>query len=131
MRFKVNLLKSKKDKRLRRARRQRKAMLEQNNHRNRLSVYRSGKHIYGSIYEFSKDGLEVKTLLTASSIDKELRKQCTGLSKIESAQLVGSTLAKRAKSKGIEQVKFDRSGYKYHGRVKALAESAREGGLDF
>ncbi|MHA7840507.1 MAG: 50S ribosomal protein L18 [Gammaproteobacteria bacterium] len=131
MRFKVNLVKSKKDKRLRRARRQRKIMVAQINERPRLSVYRSGKHIYGSIYAFSADGLDAKTLLTASTIDKELRKQCGDLSKIEAAQLVGSTLAKRAKSKGIEQVQFDRSGYKYHGRVKALAEGAREGGLDF
>lgn len=131
MRFKINLVKSKKDKRLRRARRQRKAMLEQTNGRSRLSVHRSDKHIYASIYQFSPDGLEAKTLLTASSIDKELRNKCADLSKMEVAQLVGSTLAKRAKSKGIAQVQFDRSGYKYHGRVKALAEGAREGGLEF
>lgn len=131
MRFKINVVKSKKDKRLKRARRQRKAMLEQANNRARLSVYRSGKHIYGAIYGFSEGGLEARTLLTASTIDKELRQQCAGLPKLEAAQRVGKALAERAKAKGIEQVKFDRSGYKYHGRVKALADSAREGGLEF
>lgn len=131
MKFKIVPLKNKKAKRLRRAQRQRKAMLEQTNDRLRLSVYRSAKHIYASIYEFSKDRIDAKTVLTVSTLDKELRTQCTDLSRIDAARLVGNTLAKRAKDKGIIQVKFDRSGYKYHGRVKALAEGAREGELQF
>ncbi len=71
------------------------------------------------------------TIVSASSIDHDLRKNMSGKTKTEQAELVGRTLAKRAKSFGIEQVVFDRAGYRYIGRVKALADGAREGGLQF
>jgi large subunit ribosomal protein L18 len=72
-----------------------------------------------------------KTLVSASSIDIKLRKDMSGKTKSEQAEIVGQALAKRAKSAGIKQVVFDRSGYRYIGRVKALADGAREGGLQF
>jgi large subunit ribosomal protein L18 len=72
-----------------------------------------------------------QTLVSASSIDQELRTKLGGLKKSEQARLVGKALAERAKAKGIAQVVFDRGGYRYIGRVKALADGAREGGLDF
>jgi large subunit ribosomal protein L18 len=71
------------------------------------------------------------TLVSASSIDHDLRSKADGLKKTEQARLVGKTMAERAKAKGIEQVVFDRGGYRYIGRVKALADAAREGGLEF
>ncbi len=71
------------------------------------------------------------TLVSASSVDKELREKVKGLKKSEQAKLVGQTVAERAKSKGITSVVFDRGGFKYIGRVKALADGAREGGLQF
>jgi large subunit ribosomal protein L18 len=72
-----------------------------------------------------------KTLVSASSIDNALRKDMSGKTKSEQAEVVGQALAERAKSAGIKQVVFDRSGYRYIGRVKALADGAREGGLQF
>jgi len=71
------------------------------------------------------------TLVSASTLDRDLRTEISGKSKVEQAKLVGKTLAERAKAKGINQVVFDRGGYKYAGRVKALADGAREGGLEF
>jgi large subunit ribosomal protein L18 len=71
------------------------------------------------------------TLVSASSLDQEIRDKVTGKKKTESAELVGSLMAQRALNKGIKQIAFDRGGYKYHGRVKALAEAARKAGLDF
>jgi large subunit ribosomal protein L18 len=71
------------------------------------------------------------TLVSASSLDPEIRDKVTGKKKTESAELVGSLMAQRALNKGIKQIAFDRGGYKYHGRVKALAEAARKAGLDF
>jgi large subunit ribosomal protein L18 len=71
------------------------------------------------------------TLVSASSLDPEIRDKITGKKKTESAELVGSLMAQRALNKGIKQMAFDRGGYKYHGRVKALAEAARKAGLDF
>jgi large subunit ribosomal protein L18 len=71
------------------------------------------------------------TLVSASSLDPEIRDKITGKKKTESAELVGSLMAQRALNKGIKQIAFDRGGYKYHGRVKALAEAARKAGLDF
>lgn len=97
--------------------------------RSRLVVYRSGVHIYSQIVK--SDQLGDKVLVASSTIDKELRSSLTGKSKVEQASLVGQLLGKRAKAAGITQVAFDRAGYKYHGRVKALAEGAREAGLDF
>ncbi len=97
--------------------------------RSRLVVYRSGAHIYSQIIK--SDKLGDKVLVVCSTIDKELRASLSGKCKVEQANLVGKLLGKRAKEQGITQVAFDRAGYKYHGRVKALAEGAREAGLDF
>ena len=92
---------------------------------NRLTVYRSNKHIYAQIMD--SEGSEV--LASASTNETEVKQQNNG--NIEAASKVGKLIAERAKTKGIESVAFDRSGYKYHGRVKALAEAAREEGLNF
>jgi large subunit ribosomal protein L18 len=92
----------------------------------RLAVYRSNKQIYVQVV----DDLNKVTLLSASSKEKEVAEK-TGIKKTEQAMLVGKLLASKCKEKGIETVVFDRSGYKYHGRVKSLAEAAREGGLKF
>jgi large subunit ribosomal protein L18 len=97
--------------------------------RARLVVFRSGLHIYSQIIESSKSG--DKVLVASSTIDKELRSSLSGKCKIEQSNLVGKLLGKRASEQGIAHVAFDRAGYKYHGRVKALAEGAREAGLDF
>ena len=91
----------------------------------RLAVYRSNKQIYVQVV----DDLNGVTLLSACSKEKEVAQ--TGLKKVEQAKLVGKLLATKCKEKGIEKVVFDRSGYKYHGRVKSLADAAREGGLKF
>jgi large subunit ribosomal protein L18 len=93
----------------------------------RLSVFRSVSEIYAQVI----DDMEGNTLVSASSIDGELRGKMDGLKKIEQARLVGKAVAERAKNKGIEMVVFDRGGFRYTGRVKALADGAREGGLDF
>jgi large subunit ribosomal protein L18 len=95
----------------------------------RLVVYRSGIHIYSQIVQADKLG--DKVLVACSSIEKELKTSLSGKCKVEQATSVGKLLGKRASEKGITQVAFDRAGYKYHGRVKALAEGAREAGLDF
>lgn len=95
--------------------------------RPRLNVFRSVTQIYAQIID---DGAG-RTLVSASSVDKELRQKVKGLKKTEQAKLVGRTVAERAKGKGIEAVVFDRGGFKYIGRVKALADGAREGGLKF
>jgi large subunit ribosomal protein L18 len=84
-------------------------------------------HIYAQVV----DDLEGKTLVSASTLDPEIEGEAAGKVKTARAKLVGSLVAKRAVSKGINQVVFDRGGYKYHGRVKALAETARQGGLKF
>ena len=91
----------------------------------RLTVFRSPKHIYAQI--ISADGATVHT--AASSLDASVRGDNKG--NVEDATRVGKLIAEKAKEKGIEKVAFDRSGYQYHGRVKALAEAAREGGLQF
>jgi large subunit ribosomal protein L18 len=85
------------------------------------------KHIYAQIIDDS----EGRTLVSASTLDKEVREQIAGLKKSEQAKVVGEILAQRAKARGIEKIVFDRGGYKYHGRVRSLAEGARSGGLDF
>lgn len=95
--------------------------------RPRLNVFRSLTEIYAQVI----DDQAGQTLASASSIDKDLRKQMKGLNKTEQAELVGKSVAERAKEKGIREVVFDRSGYRYIGRVKALADGAREGGLEF
>lgn len=95
----------------------------------RLVVNKSGVHIYSQLIEANLLG--DKVLVACSTVDKELRTSLSGKCKVEQATLVGKLLGKRASEKGITQVAFDRAGYKYHGRVKALAEGAREAGLDF
>ena len=95
--------------------------------RPRLNVFRSLRHISAQIIN---DEIG-HTLVSASSSEVELRKQVEGLNKTDQARVVGKTLAERALAKGVSQVIFDRGGYKYHGRVRALAEGSREGGLEF
>lgn len=95
--------------------------------RPRLNVFRSVAEIYAQVI----DDTVGRTLAAASSIDHELRDQMQGLKKSEQARLVGLALAKRAQANGIQKVVFDRGGYRYIGRVKALADGAREGGLEF
>lgn len=109
--------------RLRRARQARLKMRELE--AVRLCVYRSSQHMYAQV--ISADG--GKVLASASTLDKELRGAAT--SNVEAAKKVGLLVAERAKAAGVTQVAFDRSGFKYHGRVKALADAAREGGLEF
>ncbi|NNM65871.1 MAG: 50S ribosomal protein L18 [Burkholderiales bacterium] len=94
----------------------------------RLAVHRSNAHIYASI--ISEDGDRV--LMTASTVEPEVRQQLQGSGgNVGAAQIVGRRIAEKARAAGIEQVAFDRSGFQYHGRVKALAEAAREAGLKF
>jgi len=93
----------------------------------RLCVFRSLNHIYAQVI----DDVQGHTLVAASTNEPEVRGGTDGKTKTATAELVGSLLAKRAVSKGISQVAFDRGGYRYHGRVKALAEAARQGGLKF
>jgi len=97
------------------------------NGRLRLSVFRSSKHIYAQVI----DDVEGRTLATASSLEKEMRGKLKTGADVEAAKAVGALIAERAKGAGISKVIFDRGGYLYHGRVKALADAAREGGLSF
>ncbi len=113
----------KNDARLRRARKGRKHIKKLEVPR--LCIYRSPRHIYAQVIAASGDTIQV----SASTLDKSLRDGSTG--NVESAAKVGALIAERAKAAGIDSVAFDRSGYKYHGRVKALADAAREGGLQF
>ena len=93
--------------------------------RPRLNVYRSNQHIYAQII----DDVNSVTIASASTLDKELSLE--GTSNVDAAQKVGELVAKRAVEKGVKEVVFDRGGYLYHGRVKALADAAREAGLQF
>lgn len=95
--------------------------------RPRLNVYRSLRHIYAQVIDDSTG----QTLVSASTLDKELRNEIGSLEVHEQAKAVGKAVAERARAKGIERVIFDRGGYPYHGRVRALAEGSREGGLVF
>ncbi|MCX7883964.1 MAG: 50S ribosomal protein L18 [Caloramator sp.] len=97
------------------------------NERPRLNVFRSEKHIYAQIID---DDLG-NTLVAASSLDKEIKKKIGAGSNKEAAKAVGELVARKALEKGIKKVVFDRSGYIYHGRVKELAEAARQAGLEF
>jgi large subunit ribosomal protein L18 len=95
--------------------------------RARLSVFRSSKHIYAQLID-DEHGL---TIVSASSIEKPTRDGLKTGASVEAAKVVGKLIAERAQEKGVKDVVFDRGGYLYHGRVKALAEAAREGGLNF
>ena len=114
---------AKNESRLRRARRARARMRTQG--AVRLSVHRTPRHIYAQVIAPAGD----KVLASASTLDAELREGSTG--NIAAAAAVGKLVAERARAAGIDKVAFDRSGYKYHGRVKALADAARESGLEF
>lgn len=112
--------------RIRRARRSRAKIRELGVHR--LTVFRTPRHIYAQI--IAPNGSEV--LASASTVDKAVRAELSGHSgNVASAAVVGKLIAERAKAAGVETVAFDRAGFKYHGRVKALADSARENGLQF
>jgi large subunit ribosomal protein L18 len=94
--------------------------------RPRLAVFRSLNHIYAQVI----DDASGKTLAAASSVEKELRGS-KGTSKTDEAKVIGRLVAERAKSAGVERVVFDRAGFRYHGRIKSLADAAREAGLEF
>jgi len=111
----------------RRARRVRNDLRKKARGRPRLSVFRSSKHIYAQVI----DDISGVTLAAASSLDKDLKSGLKTGADTAAATAVGKLVAERAKAKGVEQVVFDRGGYLYHGRVKALADAAREGGLNF
>jgi large subunit ribosomal protein L18 len=95
--------------------------------RARLSVFRSSKHIYAQVI----DDVKGLTIAAASSVEKDMRGSLKTGANVDAAKAVGKLVAQRATEKGIKQVVFDRGGYLYHGRVKALADAAREGGLSF
>ena len=111
--------------RLRRARRARSKIRELGVHR--LTVHRTPRHIYAQV--LGPDGGTV--VAAASTVQKELRTALTNTGNVAAAVAVGKSIAEKAKSAGITRVAFDRSGFRYHGRVKALADAAREGGLEF
>src|SRR5579863_7289621 len=115
------------DRFVRRQGRVRGALRQAAGERKRLSVYRSSKHIYAQIID-DDHGI---TLASASSIEKTTREGLKTGASVDAAKAVGKLIAERAKEKGVKNVVFDRGGYLYHGRVKALAEAAREGGLNF
>ncbi len=104
-----------------------RAKISGTSQRPRLNIYRSLTNIYAQVI----DDEAGKTIVSASSIDKEIATLLDGKSKVDAARLVGKTLGERAKQAGIEKVVFDRGGYRYHGRVAAVAEGAREAGLEF
>jgi large subunit ribosomal protein L18 len=111
----------------RRKERVRHALRKQNNNRVRLSVFRSGKHIYAQLIDDSQ-GL---TLAAASSLDAEVKGKVKSTSTIEAAKVIGTLIAQRGQKANVKEVVFDRGGYLFHGRVKALADAAREAGLSF
>lgn len=95
--------------------------------RPRLSVYRSGRHIYAQIIDDARG----VTVAAASTVEKDIRSSVSNGANTDAATRVGKMIAERGKSAGVEQVVFDRGGYRFHGRIKALADAARESGLDF
>jgi len=116
---------NKKEVRLRRARKTRAKIAELKSVR--LTVFRSNSHIYAQVI----DGTGARVLAAASTVETDVRSQIANGGNKQAAQVVGKLIAERAKAVGIEAVAFDRAGFQYHGRVKALAEAAREGGLKF
>jgi len=117
---------SRNEARLRRHRRVRKRVFG-TPERPRLNVFRSLNNIYAQVI----DDVSGHTVVSASTLDPEIREALVGKTKTEKAKEVGKLVAKRALERGIKKVVFDRGGYKFHGRVKALADAAREAGLDF
>lgn len=116
-----------KDRTLRRKATVRRAVKLAARGRARLSVFRSSKHIYAQIIDDAKG----TTIASASSLEKDMRASLKTGANVEAAKVVGKLVAQRAIEKGIKDVVFDRGGYLYHGRIKALADAAREGGLNF
>ncbi|HNP63333.1 MAG TPA: 50S ribosomal protein L18 [Woeseiaceae bacterium] len=116
---------NKKDNRLRRARRGRAKIRELE--ATRLSIHRTPRHIYAQV--IAADGLSI--LASASTLEAEVRKGIKNGGNIKAAAIVGARIAEKAKAAGVDTVAFDRSGFRYHGRVKALADAAREAGLKF
>jgi len=116
-----------KDRTVRRRATVRRAVKAAANGRVRLSVFRSSKHIYAQVI----DDIKGVTLAAASSIEKDLRGNLKTGANVDAAKAVGKLVAQRAMEKGVKSVVFDRGGYLYHGRIKALADAAREGGLSF
>lgn len=116
---------NKKESRLRRAKQTRARILDAR--AVRLCVFRSNSHIYAQVIS-SCGG---KVLASASTLDADVRKDLSNGSNVSAAAKIGTLIAERAKKAGVEEVAFDRSGFRYHGRVKALADAAREGGLKF
>ena len=115
------------NKRIDRANRTRSALTRKARGRLRLSIFRSSKHIYAQVI----DDVRGVTLAAASTVDKSLKGKLSKTTDMAAASEVGKLVAERAKAAGVEKVAFDRGAYKYHGRVKAVAEGARGGGLDF
>ena len=111
----------------RRRQRVRNRLMKNAGGRPRLSIHRTGKHIYAQVI----DDVAGKTLATASTLDKELREQVKSGANVDAAKQVGDLIARRATDAGIKDVVFDRGGFLYHGRIKALADAARDGGLNF
>ena len=93
----------------------------------RLVIFKSNRHIYGQLVDDNTQ----KTLLSSSTNDKDLAKDLSSSTKVEQSKVVGYSLAKKIKSKKIDKIVYDRNGYRYHGRVKALAEAIREKGINF
>jgi large subunit ribosomal protein L18 len=116
-------MKSKKESRIRRAKRTRSKISELGAHR--LTVHRTPRHIYAQVID--PDGNKV--VASASTVQKELRDGLKSTGNAEAAAAVGKAIAEKSKTAGVDQVAFDRSGFKYHGRIKALADAARENGL--
>jgi large subunit ribosomal protein L18 len=115
----------KKDRRLRRAIKTRQRIRGLNVAR--LTVHRSSQHIYAQVI----DGAGAKVIAAASTVQQDLKKGLKGTGNVEAAKAVGRTIAEKARAAGVTKVAFDRSGFQYHGRVKALADAAREAGLEF
>jgi large subunit ribosomal protein L18 len=115
----------KKDRRMRRAIKTRLRIRELNVAR--LTVHRSSQHIYAQVI----DQAGAKVIAAASTVQEDLKKGLKGTGNVEAAKAVGRTIAEKAKAAGVTKVAFDRSGFQYHGRVKALADAAREAGLEF
>ena len=113
------------DSRIRRARKTRSNIAKLRMHR--LCVFRTPKHIYAQVIAPSGN----ETIVCASSLENDIRGSVKYTGNVEAAKVVGKIVAERAKDKGVKEVAFDRSGFKYHGRIKALAEAARESGLQF
>ncbi|MCW8911490.1 MAG: 50S ribosomal protein L18 [Gammaproteobacteria bacterium] len=118
-------MKSKKETRIRRAKRVRMKIRELG--ANRLCIHRTPRHIYAQV--ISADG--AKVLASVSTLDASIKSAVKSTGNIDAAMAVGKLIAEKSKAAGVSNVAFDRSGFKYHGRVKALADAAREGGLEF